>query len=319
MIFRFPDLKRWLLVCAVTGMVCPALAQRHGQPIIFSEPDTETVATNSAPSLVPTTPELQNFIGGRSSLILAAPPVQPLPAPVPMISPAQAAAMQEQYDRKKNWALLTPAEILGVPTVENTFKRDDKKGQTVLDRYLERQQRNEMQAATNEAASWSLQGREAADLDSSSSAPQNNSFFGVSQNNHLNADSMNGTIWSPGFNSSSAAATAQTPEQLEAARQAAQTEADDFQKLLQPSLAATPAKTMTSPTLSPTPDSFSAPLPNPVGTTFTPVSSSVVTPQGVTPLPWENNGKNPSTTPVTPEWKRKLPPWMSPAGMNQNF
>lgn len=307
------------------GIVSPSLAQRHGQPIIFTTPETE-VATNSAPSLEPPATELPDFIKIVQSPLIPTPPsMQPPPAPVVIISPAQAAAAQQQLDREKNWTLLTPAEILGVPTLANTLGVSERnasgeiKNQTALERYFGRQQRSENTAMTNEAnalnssSEWSLQGRDQSQSSPNFSSRQNNSVFGGAQNNDLNANQSAAT-WPSTFGSQQTPSpVVQTPEQMAAAQAEAQADAENFQKLLQPGLAtsavkATPAMT---PVKIASDSFFGTPATVSPGNSFTPVSSGVMVPQGVTPLFGPTSEKNPSTTPVTPEWKRKLPPWMS--------
>src|SRR5580693_8522200 len=57
------------------------------------------------------------------------------------VSPEQVMEWQKLLDNKKNWTLLTPEEILGVPTAEKILglpEPDDEKNLTVTERYLKR-------------------------------------------------------------------------------------------------------------------------------------------------------------------------------------
>jgi hypothetical protein len=330
MIFFRLNWKWLLIVWAVAGVVLPSLAQRHGQPIIFSAPDTE-LATNPAPPLVPDAVKF-DFSRAFSSPNVATPPSLQ-PAPAPMISPLQAQAAQQaqkELERKKNWTLMTPAEILGVPTLEKISGVSERnaageiKNQTPLERYFARQQVEEYAAMTNEAAAinatanWNLQGDEPGQPSSPGfTPPRNNSLFGTPQNNNVpNANQGVFTAWPKTFGSQTAITpVAPTTEQIEAAK----AEAEEFQKLLQPNLAAQPATTPSPFAPSPSAQSSLFPQPaNPAGAPV-PVSSGVIVPQSVAPLPTVTGNNNPSTTPVAPEWKRKLPPWMSQSGTDNNF
>lgn len=277
---------------------------------------------SNAPSLTPRSPELPDFTKTIEVPSLNFEAGRPMSRPLPL-SPAQIAAMQQSLDRQKNWALMTPAEILGVPTPEKILgipERDAtgaQKNQTVMERYLERS--NARQAgATNGAAvynsspEWNVPGREQARSNPEFSGSKNNdnpsamnSFFGQTPDNRSTDANQNfSTPWQKPF-ASPAVVPVQTPEQLATA--------EEFQKLLQPhSSQASIAPAGFNSSLKTPPDTFlTQPPANPSGASFTPLSSGVGMPAGVQPLPGLFGGKNPSTTPVTPEWKPKLPPWMS--------
>ena len=81
-----------------------------------------------------------------------------LPAPLPpAISPGQARQMQQLLDEQKNWALLTPEQILGPPTREKILGIADRdafgqpKNETGMMQYLERQE--QLRARTNDVSS----------------------------------------------------------------------------------------------------------------------------------------------------------------------
>jgi hypothetical protein len=51
----------------------------------------------------------------------------------------------------------------------------------------------------------------------------------------------------------------------------------------------------------------------PIGTSYTPLSSGIAMPTGVTPLPGLLGQNNTALPVLAPEWKPLLPPWMSSA------
>ena len=142
---------RLLFAGAALAVVCPAEAQhagrRPGEAILFSSPDGDDVSSNM-PSLAAKPPEMLDFenaiqspgpkLGGASGNGAPA-------APRPPISPAQVQAMQRQLDERKNWALLTPEQILGLPTQEKilgirTASIWTAKKQSVVAQYYGRQE-----------------------------------------------------------------------------------------------------------------------------------------------------------------------------------
>jgi hypothetical protein len=153
MAFSRPYLNRRLPLASLAFAVGLALQVQGeepqvGQAILFSSPEGDGVVSN-LPSLSPKPPESLGFESD-----LEAPPVfsfnrlpggAPLPPMGPSISSGDAARAQDLLDRRNNWALLTPAEILGAATPEKIFgiPEHDAFGQrkysTALERYNERQ------------------------------------------------------------------------------------------------------------------------------------------------------------------------------------
>jgi hypothetical protein len=218
--------------------------------------------------------------------------------------------------------LMTPAEILGVPTPEKILgipQRDAGAGknQTAIERYLEREYAAQTGATNrnaiynrNPSEEWNASSREQARLNPGFSSPENNtnssamnSFFGETPDNRNAEANQNAvTVWQKPFASPSVA-PAQTPEQLAAA--------EGFQKLLQPHSSQSSVATFSSYSKT-TPDTFlMQPAASPAGNSFVPLSSGIGMPTGVQPLPGIFGEKKSSTTPVAPEWKPKSPPWMS--------
>lgn len=72
-----------------------------------------------------------------------------MPKPVPL-SPEQIKQMQKNLDQQRNWTLMTPAEILNVPTVEKILGvPDGNENLTVLELYHKRQDRQRSAASSN--------------------------------------------------------------------------------------------------------------------------------------------------------------------------
>ena len=338
--FSFANLARWLLVAGVTLAVAfTAEAQRTGrrpgQAIVFSSPDENDVSSNM-PSLTARPPEaldLENAVQSPASTSEALRGTDVLPPPPPpAISPAQVQRMQRRLDERKNWALSTPEQILGLTTQEKILGIPDRdtaglsRNDTVVAQYLYRQEQS--RARTNNA------GYRAADL-----APDRN--FSGGQELQLNpniwtpaggkpeipalmSQFLNGTAdtrsaptpapasgWSKQFNLPASPPKA-TPEQ--------QAALDQFQQLLKPH--STPVGAAKGPLFggsifsssslahNPAP---SQPAATPMGATFAPLSSGIAMPMGVAPLPGLLGPTNTALPLIAPEWKPQPPPWQSSA------
>jgi hypothetical protein len=337
--FNFAILTRSLLIVGV-ALAYSAQAQpserRPGEAIIFSSPDDDGVSSNM-PSLAAKPPvllEMANAIQSPAVKFGDSSEAAPLPeSQPPAISPAQVQQMQRLLDERKNWALLTPEEILGLPTQEKILgipERDasgQPKNEPVMARYYERQEQS--QARTN------------------------NDYFGVPDSTPRGDSSddqeipMNAYIWTPTSSSpgnsalmdqflsgtpDGRAASAQAPENgsMKPFDQPApppkdkseqEAEMEQFQQLLQshpPSGGAANAPALGGPIFS---SSSTAPIPAPeqptalipVGASYTPLSSGIATPAGLTPLPGLLGPTNAALPVFAPEWKPQPPPWASSA------
>ena len=329
----FANLKlRLFLACALMAVVSLAHAQavmRRGQSIIFSSPDDDAVVSN-VPSLSPKPPVLSGFAGAVQAPEInfnGSPQAAPLPAPsAPVVSTAETSQLERLLDERKNWTMLTPEEILGLPTPEKMLGIPDRDStspldnETVAERFYERQE-NLSNANTNglvtdkSAQPWNF---------SNDQPLQSNPIFSIPSNNHpANSAFIDQFLKGPPANNANAGqnpdlnwpklfgspAPSQTPDQ--------QAEADEIQKLFEPQ-PATPSTAGTSPG-----DTFFSgsqkssgtilgqPMVNPIGASYTPLSSGIGLPVGVTPLPGLFTTK--PIAPAPPEWKPQPPPWMSSA------
>jgi hypothetical protein len=315
---------RWLPIAVATGMALIVPAQVVGQqeqPILFSSPDSDDIGTNM-PSLTPRPPTMPEAAQAFQASSFDFNPASDAPTELAMpLSPEEVAQMQKQLDEKENWALLTPQELLGVPTPQKIMGLPENENESVTERYLERQET----PVTNEAAGLS-QWDVSADESNSAAAtvavfgsanPAASSFFSQMMGNSAPGQGQNTGNWSFSFGSGPAAPSQPTPEQV--------AEAEAFQKMItfhssaslpsptEPLFNANPFDTQSKPVLlaaQPVQDTLTPPPQfNPLGASFTPLNKGVHMPVGVKPLP----GLIPQNlTPIAPEWKPQLPPWMSP-------
>jgi len=331
---------RMRLLAGALSVVCLSVVAQNGappasKPIIFSAPAGDTVASNT-PSLAlrfSDRPNLANEVRAPVSVFNAQEPSLPSPAlpRAPTLSRAEAQRLQKILDQRENWALLTPAEILGVDVSRNTPRTpgqeaaDGQKNLTVVERFLERQ-RQPHPAVTNEysdnsSSSWDFSGNQggltnglslnplriglpttAQILDRFfSDAPANNQFAGRGENQ--------GAGWFKSLGQPPQPA-APTPEQL--------AERERFKQLLEPG-SYTDTATKSSPggkflsALQPLSDTTfdQTPPANPVGASFAPLSSGISRPMGLLPLPGIAGPTNWQSSASLSSWAPQPPPWLS--------
>jgi hypothetical protein len=128
----------------------PAAAQ---QPDIFSKPADGLIEKNAASDQTGSADSVNaspNIFNNRSSSVKF--DILPGASAAPQLSGEQAAQWQKFLDGKKNWALMTPAEILGVPTPEKILgipSKADQEKLTLEERFLQRQENRQTMGATN--------------------------------------------------------------------------------------------------------------------------------------------------------------------------
>jgi hypothetical protein len=336
--FSLAFLKRGLPLAAIAGVVVfSAQAQRPphrgAQPILFSSPLNNDVVSNTS-SLLPQPPQSLDL-----SEVAEAPaqfnfnrlsPAGPLPSVMQFLSPVAAARERDLLDRRRNWALLTPAEILGAVTPEKMLgitERDafgQTKYLTAVERYTERQNQLLVLAKTNapqignESPTWPFSGDRRVGSNSlyggwgnpeSMANPLRNP---ASDNQYLASPNEN-RGWSKLFESTPA------PTPLVRGPNTAQTEdMERFRQLLNPgspsaALGATPAlgglKTSLPQTLLNA--GLGQPQPARVGASFTPLSSGIGKPAELPKLPGALGLSYTSSPPAAP-WAPQPAPWLSP-------
>jgi len=337
--FRRANFKMPLLAGALSAVFLSAAAQNGASPsgkaIIFSAPAGENAATNMS-SLAPQLsdrPDFANELRAPVSVFDAQGPSLPLPAPSgpPALSRTEAQQLQKILDQRENWALMTPAEILGVDTFRNTLRTpeqeaaDNQESLTVVERFLERQWQSHTAVTNryhsdNTSSGWDLSRHQDGMTNESSfnsariglsAAPQMlDRFLNGSPANSLFAG-QNGNRSSDWFTSPGQAPqpVPPTPEQL--------AEKERFRQLLDPgsysgaSAKSSPGGEFLS-SLRPITDTTSdqTPAVNPVGATFAPLSSSIGRPTGLAPMAGIAGATNWQSSADRPAWAPQPPPWL---------
>ena len=314
----------WLLIMATGAMILSADAQQAGQVIIFSSPspdDTQSITPSLVPSLpLPALPATLQASG--LPFDYGVPNDFPVLPPSP-VNTSERQRMEKMLKERKNWTLMTPAEIFGVTPTEEMLKpraRDAlgrEKNQTQLERYLDR----EDQLRTGFTNGWQndradspwnfSRDKDSEDLFDPSrqgrdDAAQNlDRFLNGQRNQEVSADPNGNISWDSFSAPTPQAFQKPNPEQLAAMER--------FRQLLEPSPAAA----------TPSPDNRFFPVPkavvdpnitqpdfvlNPAGASFTPMASGIAKPVGLMPLPGLV-----ITTPqpaAAPAWAPQPPPWL---------
>ncbi|HXC36515.1 MAG TPA: hypothetical protein VNV43_11620 [Candidatus Acidoferrales bacterium] len=156
MSFRLADVQALLLVCLVFSLFPAAKAQSTGggQRILFSSPDGQV--TSNAPLPMAQAPEPQetpNMPGGEAASPQFSVPASPMilfPPPALQQNNAQKRNdFQDPTDFRKQMGLLTPAQIMDVPTPEQIFGLAEKPAES----QKKPAQSQNLNAATNNLAS----------------------------------------------------------------------------------------------------------------------------------------------------------------------
>jgi len=324
-----------LLAVAALALVSSAAAQgsvtNGGRSIIFSTPDNTEISSNLTSLATPrTTPA--NFKSVFQDTAPAFNNFAPSPGPAPL----EQRRFQKSSNQRPDWVFMTPAEIMGVAP-EQLFNRStsDEDNQregslTPTERYVERQS----QPARTNSESFSRDNPFSPQgfwSDGNGQATNGDSFHPISgsefgdvrstilnqslndaPNNNLLANPKVDSVWSKLFGSP---VTTLTPGP-DAAQQQQQQSMDQFQQLLNP--VSTPVTTtispggttFTQPQTSLSDSDSTQPLANPVGASFTPLSSGIGEPAGLTQLPGIiRQSALPSVT--APAWAPQPAPWMS--------
>jgi len=329
--FSLAFLKHGLLLAVASGVVLSSARAQStllppGQAILFSSPESATVATNLS-SQSPMPADFENAVVAPSTLNFdRAPAGPPMSLGPPVVSSAEESRLQDLLDRRNNWMLLTPAEIYGVTTPEMILgiSERDAFGQriktTALERYTERQNQTPAPANpyTNGFTTWNAFGQRPDVADSINGglggpaglanpslnpSPDKSPFAAQNANNN----------WSKLFGSP---APVPLPGMVPSIAQ--QTEMERFKQLLMSgssSEADAAAPSMRGMKIyvpqSPLDSSLGSPAISPVGGSFAPLSEGIGRPAGLPKLP---GGWNLSLTSAPPAaaWAPQPPPWLLP-------
>jgi hypothetical protein len=322
-----------LLLMAMVVLALSAGAQSSDRAIIFSTPKSDdTQAT--APSLTPQnslSPILPDSLQAPDPMLHPQAPNDIPVAPPPAISPLQAQRMKKMLDDRKNWSQMTPEEILGTTPTDELLQTPEKdtmgrnKNMSPLDRYFEQQNSlnprggvtNNWQAGRNDSP-WNFSrnrenspGTLVSGRDGLIDAAQRlNDFL---NGRRMGDGSANRDTKIFGWDAFSPPAS-QIPDKPDVEQAAAM---DRFRQLLNPTpVPATEpsadSKYFAVPATSPAPDpNFTQPdyIPNPAGASYTPVTSGLGKPAGLTPLP---GVATPAIVPATvPAWAPQPAPWLN--------
>ena len=332
---RSAHLKRPPVLAAVAFVAVFSIPVHYvplqaGKPIWFSSPRNDTVSSN-VPTLLPKSLESLDFKNGSQIPLpfdLDGPPVVAPPPPVgPTISPAEQAQLQDLSDRRNNWVLLTPAEILGVTTPEKILgiheydAAGQQKNPSALERYTDRQ--NQMQSANTNAfqnadssPAWnfSQNRRDQSDANNSINGGLVNPAPGA--NPLLNSGPDDRTLAGQSQNGDRSKLF-DSPAPLPIPNPAQQTSLERFRQLLGSSPPSAPAAIpslndkMFS-LLGMSPDvKQGKPSLNPIGASFAPLNSGIGRPADLPTLPGILGLSYTSSPPVA-AWSPQPPPWMSP-------
>ena len=324
---RPPVLAAVVFVAVFSAQVQYAPLQA-GQRIWFSSPGNDTVSSN-VPTLSPKPLESQEVKNGSDISLpfdLNGPPDAPPPLAGSLtISSAEQAQAQDLSDRRKNWILMTPAEILGATTPEKILgiREYDAAGRpknlTALERYTARQ--NQMLSANSNAfqngdssSDWNFS------RDRRDSSGVFNSINGGLENPLLNSKPDDRTFARQSQNGDRSKLF-DSPAPLPAPDTAQQMNMERFRQLLgsspspvpAPAPSATPAsndKMFSLPDMSPDVNLGQSSL-NPMDASFTSLNSGIGKPAGLPTLPSAWGLSYTSSRPAA-AWAPQSPPWMSP-------
>ena len=110
----------------VVFALAAAVAARAQQTIIFSKP-ADVPADKAKSSLLPTISYRASDFNAPHAFFNNTLPDLPAPAPRPALNNNDA-TVKDALDRRKNWTLMTPEQILGIQTPEQIMGMPDKAG-----------------------------------------------------------------------------------------------------------------------------------------------------------------------------------------------
>jgi hypothetical protein len=323
-----------LVLMAALGAAC--LSASAQQTMVFSKP--ADVNADKANSFMDNSSKHMNAGDYKAPHQLLN--IEPdLPLPRPSYSPGWDSSAQDALNRRKNWTLLTPEQILGIKTPEEVLgvkSRDGKEKLSLEEQFLLRERNTTLGAATNGGAAnlfmrddsnpflnkndrqsplgsspYSRQDQ-IAQQDPAGSLRQ---LFNTANIPKISPEEQQrqNSIWTSGFYQPTQPKV--TPEQTAAMER--------FRALMEPS---SPPDRVAAPASytprAPARESYfqTQSKVNPVGSAYNSLESDITRPTGVAPLPGITGPvKKPETK--RPDWKAQLPPWMNngPQPHNNNW
>jgi hypothetical protein len=305
--------------------VWTATALRADEPIIFTKP--ADLPTEKANSFMEQMPHKLADVHSAPSSVFGQGEVDfdRLPGAQfqPQLTPQQLQKLQKQMDEKKNWALGTPEEILGVPTVEKIMGLPEHGTEDQLsmeERYLHRQERQRNETATNSLSVLTGLDENPFGLSERKRKQDGQNLLQEKDGraNYLNRElaasrlqprenaARNGNgFWKSAFDPQpQVVSQAGFDQQAALDRYRATMEMSAMEKPTAVSEISHPAMPMRDPNLQPLPDY------NPAGSTVRPLQDTIGRPTGIMPLPTVT-GTRPTQS--LPEKRKPLvnqPPWL---------
>ena len=317
--FNLPKFFGVFCTVAACAMVSPAMAQStvpaSGQSILLSSPSgngfqlpaTKSVSHSAGLNLGNAIQAPHNPFGDED----IAPPDSLTPLPAPPVNSLQ----KMMAEHKKNWAEMTPSEILGVKTDEKDDgllpDTTDHAYHSPLEKFL-MQKRLAQTGTTNLNVANNSDGWNFLDKDTGMPDPQRLEDMrkGIIVHSQVidrwmeNAEDFNQShdqddAWARVF-------TAPQPDQPTLAQEA---DMAAFRQMLEPSSdtsfrsqTKSVALSIPDPNLNPRPEGY-----NPVGASYAPLKSNIGRPSGIDPLPAATSGIQTPSAP--PSWAPQPPPW----------
>ena len=311
--------KSLVLALSLAAVVVPAWAQ--SDKTAANNADVE--AMKRANAFRPPQSDFGNFSAPKNGQIFDVPPPS---------SPDQNSAWKKYQDTQKDWTLMTPAEILNVPTPEGILGiHDPDEKLSPEERYLKRLDQAEHEtpsAATNSVSP--IRPEFGDNIDGNPFTHERENVFrqsetrsgtnGPANRNNMNSVWNSGTFQNPTLEIEAERRTqanplwetpfTQEPQTLkpDPAEQAAM---ERFQALLEPPKpleAPTPDQSVVARPVDPNMEVL--PAYNPAGNSFTPLQPVADRPFGLMAVPGPTT-RHIEATSTQPAWAPKLPPWMN--------
>ena len=320
-----------LLVGAAVALAFSAGAQQGGEPIIFSSPDGGSVSSNLTQLSKPVdSPDTLSFAPSGFGPNLPSGEAPPLAIPS-AVSISEGRQLQNLLNPKKDWTLMTPGEIMGVTSPEKILQVPERdamglrKNSSALESFLGRQNGSQFTATNgfpsdNPSSAWHFPNNPDSQPGADTPNPVGGSLGIMPQtlSRLFNNAPQRGDNFSGRNEDANSGKPFDGSSPLPAPDFAQPTEMERLQKLLGASPAVqsqTPAASFSSGGnfISPPSSanySFGQPVVNPAGASYTPLTSGIGTPTGLTPLP-TITGQSSLQPAIAPAWTPQAPPWMS--------
>jgi hypothetical protein len=226
---------------------------------------------------------------------------------------------QKSLDNQKNWMLLTPREIMGIPSDRAIFglpESQDNQNLSATERYLKRINTEDQGGVATNAADAKQNKLLDTDPSHTKDTPQEGLFGSkinggstdiwgrkINSADTADEDPQRDAVWNSAFDHPAVSSKPNLQQEAEMARFQALLGSVQSEKPQEPSHALQPEKPVVDPNMQ------QLPVFNANGNTFTEVKDTSYQPNGIMPLP--GIATRQQLTPKKPESITKLPPWLS--------